>query len=103
MNKHRYLREVARQLEAIYRSRKSGVEPGLQAKSRCEGFMQAGEYMRLVTQEELSETIERVHEEVLGESIEDRRKRLKKQQTWSSETIDYSEFETPTYERGRHR
>ncbi|OED49933.1 hypothetical protein ACH42_01580 [Endozoicomonas sp. (ex Bugula neritina AB1)] len=103
MNKYRFLREVTRQLEALYRSRKSGIEPSAQAKSRCEGFMKAGEFMRLVTQEELRDTIERVHEEVLGESVEERGVRLKNRRCWPAETTDYSEFETPTYERGHNR
>lgn len=101
MHRKRYLREVARQLEALYRASRAGVESGAKARHRCEGFMQAGEFLHIVTQDELTEVMESSHKKVFGETIAQRKERLNRKQRWPVETIDYSEFESPAYDRRR--
>ncbi|MGI9275167.1 MAG: hypothetical protein ACR2PT_10035 [Endozoicomonas sp.] len=99
MNKHRFLREVTRQIEAIYRSKKAGTSPGEKEKHRCEGFMQAGVYMRIVTNDDLNELMEKKHVEILGETIEERRRREREKTSWPRDIINYSEYESPAFER----
>ena len=99
MNKSRFIREVTRQLEALYRATKSGVEQGAKVKHRCEGFMQAGEFLQIVTKEELTDIMEKTHIKVFGETFEQRKKRLVDRHQWPKEVVDYREFETPTYGR----
>ena len=101
MNKKMFLAEVAYQLEAIYKASKSGLKPGVKARHRCEGFMRAGEFMGIVSREELSALMEQCHKEVFGESVAEREAHRKQQQKWSSESVDYSEFESPAFDRKR--
>ena len=99
MNKATFLIELARQLESIYSASKAGLKPDLKARHRCEGFMQAGEFLKLVTREELSGQMELSHQNIFGESIADRKARQNRSQKWSAETIDYSKYESPTFGR----
>lgn len=99
MNKSEYIAEVTRQLEAIYRLCKSGITTDTKAKHHCEGFMQAGEFLGLVTREELSILIESTHLAVFGETVAQRKARKDTQLQWPSETIDYSRYDSPTYDR----
>ena len=99
MNKKRFLKEVSRQLEALYRATKAGVELGPKAKHRCEGFMQAGEFLQIVSKDELTEVMELAHKKVFSETIVHRKERLRRKHRWPVETIDYSEFESPAYDR----
>ncbi|MET4695558.1 hypothetical protein [Endozoicomonas lisbonensis] len=101
MNKKTFLTEVASQLEAIYKASKSGLKPGAKARHRCEGFMHAGEFMGVASREELSALMEQCHQKVFGESIAEREAQKKRQQKWSSESVDYSEFESPAFDRKR--
>ena len=101
MDKKRFLREVTRQLEALYRASRAGVELGPKVKHRCEGFMQAGEFLRVVSKDELAEVMESTHKKVFGESIAQRKDRLNRKHRWPAETVDYSEFESPAYDRRR--
>ena len=55
--------------------------------------------MRIVTNDELNQLMEKKHVEILGETIEERRKREREKTEWPRDIIDYSEYETPAFER----
>ena len=97
MDKELYLAEVSDRLMRIFCAIKNGYKPLLIDKHRCEGFMQAGEFLGVSTNAELSELMEEIHQSVFGESIPQRRSR--KMEKWQEEAIDYEPYEDPTFLR----
>ena len=99
MNKSAFLSEAARLLENIYKASKSGLKPDMKACHRCEGFMHAGEFLGIASRAELLELMGQCHQKIFGESIAEREARKKLQQKWSADTIDYSMYESPAFDR----
>ena len=98
MDKRQYLAEVSRQLMTLFTVVKHGQKMPLPEKHRCEGFMRAGVFCSLANTAELKALMEAIHMQVLGESIADRKKHSEMQ--WREEEMDYSQYESPTIERG---
>ncbi|MCL6271540.1 hypothetical protein M3P05_16615 [Sansalvadorimonas sp. 2012CJ34-2] len=101
MNEKRFISEVTRRLTRIYEQIKAGQPAETTNLHRVEGFMNAGVFMGVLTNQQLNELIEKVHQDVLGISVSERRRQ--NQCHWHHETTDYSSYETPTYERGYRR
>ncbi len=59
--KAHYLESLRKQLQAIYGAAGSGLPAPLAMQHRCEGFMQAGLLLGIVSQEELRRCIEAAH------------------------------------------
>ena len=97
MEKHQFTSEVERQLRVIFTAIRAGHKPPEMLKHRCEGFMRAGVFMGVVTNVELSDLMEKIHLEVVGMTIQERIAKLKEK--WSEESVDYSDFDIPTFER----
>ncbi|MEH6627536.1 MAG: hypothetical protein V7739_13925 [Motiliproteus sp.] len=97
MNRDSYLAEVKKKLEQIFSaSRDSYKIPPVQ-RHRLEGFMQAGVFLGLASNKELSDMMEDIHLRIHGKSIQERKD--EKPSLWQEQSIDYSEYEQPTYER----
>ena len=96
-NPQPFLDEVSRRLTALFRANQQGVKPSPQERHRLEGFMQAGVFMELTSNQELSELMERIHQQVFGLSIAERRQQ--QQSRWPEEEIDFSRYEQPAYQR----
>lgn len=77
--KEKFIAELRQQLQETFTAAKAGQKVSAEDKYRCEGFMQAGVTLELVTDEEISKLINEVHIEVYGQSIVE--KRLAKQKT----------------------
>lgn len=60
--------------------------------------MQAGVFMEMTTNAELSDLMEKVHQEVFGKSIKERQE---ESHSRKDEVLDYSQYDQPTYERKR--
>ena len=97
MDTQTYLREVADNLKHIFQAEKAGIRTSSKERHRCEGFMRAGTFLGLVSQQDLSQLMDSIHYEVFGESIASRTKKQKQQ--WSNDTVNYSQFDLPAYER----
>ncbi|MEH6457344.1 MAG: hypothetical protein V7749_13525 [Cocleimonas sp.] len=71
--KKKFLTNLEAQLYETMNVAKAGAKISDADKYRCEGFMQAGVELELVTDEEIQALIKQVHETVFGESIVSRR------------------------------
>ena len=71
--KEKFLTSLRKQLHDAFSAAKSGMRVSAEDKYRCEGFMQAGVELGLVTDEEMGKLINSVHISVYGQSIAERR------------------------------
>ncbi|MGB0845889.1 MAG: hypothetical protein ACPGSM_04150 [Thiolinea sp.] len=71
--KEKFLNALREQLHEAFTAAKSGMRVSAEDKYRCEGFMQAGVAMELVTDDEVAKLINSVHLSVYGQSIAERR------------------------------
>jgi len=71
--KKKFLANLEEQLHETMNTAKAGLKISDADKYRCEGFMQAGVELDIVTDEEIQALIKTVHESVYGESILARR------------------------------
>ena len=71
--KKKFLKNLEAQLRETMTAARAGAKIAAADKHRCEGFMQAGVELDLVTDEEIQELIKAVHQSVYGESIVARR------------------------------
>ena len=71
--KEKFLHALREQLREAFTAAKSGMKISAEDKYRCEGFMQAGVELELVTDEEVGKLINSVHISVYGQSIAERR------------------------------
>jgi len=97
MEKERYLTEVTRQLRLIFGAIRDGHKPPEIIKHRCEGVMRAGVFLGIVSNAELAQLMEAIHLEVTGVTIAERK--ASSRERFRDEEIDYSQYESPAYER----
>lgn len=71
--KKKFLKNLKEQLNETMTAARAGAKISDADKYRCEGFMQAGVELELVTDEEIQELIKAVHVNVYGETIVSRR------------------------------
>lgn len=71
--KDKFLNALQKQLSEAFTAVKAGQRISIEDKYRCEGFMQAGVELGLVTDDEVSQLINSVHVSIYGESIAERR------------------------------
>ena len=71
--KEKFIAALREQLHETFTAAKSGLSVSAEDKYRCEGFMQAGVELELVTDDEVSQLINSVHLSVYGQSIAERR------------------------------
>lgn len=71
--KKKFLTKLEAQLFETMNVAKAGAKISDADKFRCEGFMQAGVELDIVTDEEIQALIKETHENVFGESIVARR------------------------------
>jgi hypothetical protein len=97
MNKGEFLNEVEKRLSKMFTASKEGYKAAPVERHRLEGFMQAGVFIGLVSNAELSELMESVHINVYGQTIAGRREACST--SWQNEAIDYSQYDQPAYIR----
>jgi hypothetical protein len=71
--KKKFLKNLEAQLRESLTAARAGEKISAADKYRCEGFMQAGVELGLVSDEEIQELIKAVHVSVYGETITARR------------------------------
>ena len=67
--KQKFIKQLEEQLYETMNTAKTGLITSDADIFRCEGFMQAGIELDIVTNEEILKLIKTVHESVFGESI----------------------------------
>ncbi len=93
MDRQKFLTEVETKLTELFSASKRSQKLPAFVKHRCEGFMHAGIFMGLVTNDELQSLMERIHLDVFGKTIE--QAKLDKAHLWQEEVTDYSLYDTP--------
>ncbi|WP_210397419.1 hypothetical protein [Motiliproteus sediminis] len=93
--------EVRQRLLRIFNAAKQGLKVADVDKHRCEGFIQAGVFMGLVSNEEMSQLMDDTHRSVFRQSIAERQAELTARSLWQPAGVDYSQYESPTIERRR--
>jgi hypothetical protein len=97
MDKDVYIKEVAHRLHMRFSQLKEGVTLAEGNRYRLEGFMQAGNFMGLTNNVELNRVMEKVHMDVFGQTLAQRKESLDPQ--WQDEVIDYTAYDSPSYQR----
>ncbi len=101
LHKNKFINEVKHRLKTIFNSSKEGYRVLSVEKHRAEGFMQAGVFLGLASNEELYDVMQNVHMSVFDMSIEERQKinEIK----WDDDQIDYGGYEVPSFLRGKRK
>jgi hypothetical protein len=99
-DRENYLHEVENRLMRMFRASRDGHKAAAEERHRLEGFMQAGAFLGLAAGDELKFLMNQVHVDVFGKTIQDRQTEQSTVQI--PESIDYSKYEQPAYERGGH-
>jgi hypothetical protein len=89
--------EVEKRIKKMFTAAKEGYKAAPVERHRLEGFMQAGVYIDLVSNAELSELMESVQLNVYYQTIAKRR--AASSTSWQNEAIDYSQYDQPAYMR----
>ena len=97
MNRENYIKEVEQRLNRIFSASKEGYKASPEERHRLEGFMHAGVFMGLATNAELAKIMDEIHVRIFGKTIQQRKTELAS--NWQEETIDYGQYEQPTFER----
>lgn len=97
MNKDEYINEVDQRLRILFQTSKEGYKLSPVERHRLEGFMRAGVFMGVVSNEEMSKLMNACHLDVFGKTIDQRKVELSG--AWQDESIDYSHYDQPTFER----
>ena len=97
MNKQNFLSEVQDKLINIFNASKEGYKVPEVQRYRLEGFIHAGVFMELVSNVEIQELMNETHLSIFNMTIEERKQ--KKGAAWNDESIDYSQYDMPTFER----
>ena len=93
MDKQKFLTEVEARLTELFSASKRSQKLPAFVKHRCEGFMHAGVFMGLVTNDELQALMERIHLDICGKTIEQTKQ--DKAHIWNEEVTDYSLYDAP--------
>ncbi|MBC8209628.1 MAG: hypothetical protein H8E21_01075 [Gammaproteobacteria bacterium] len=101
MKREQYLAEVKHRLEHIFAASRDGYRVPSSQRHRLEGFMQAGVFLGLASTQELSRLMQELHFDVYGKTIEDRKHA--QPVLWQDQSIDYNEYDQPTYERNQRK
>ena len=99
-NREEYLQELECRLMRMFKASRDGHKAAPEERHRLEGFMQAGAFLGLATSDELKSLMNQVHVDVFGKTIQERQSEQSTIQI--PESLDYSKYEQPTYERDRH-
>jgi len=97
LHKEKFINEVKSRIKKIFDSSKEGYRVLSVEKHRVEGFMQAGVFLGIISNNELYDVMQEVHMSVFDMSIEERQKinEIK----WNDDQIDYGGYEIPSFLR----
>lgn len=94
--RRQFLTDVQEQLKSFYQDLKMKRKMDMQQKHRIEGFMFAGARLGLTENHELEALMEKVHSDVFGMSIAERRLMSLKGE---EQAVDWAYYDTPITQR----
>ena len=97
MNKQKFLSEVQDRLIKVFHASKEGYKVPEVQRYRLEGFIHAGVFMKLVSNVEIQALMNEIHLSIFNMTIEERKQ--KNGASWNDESIDYSQYDMPTFDR----
>src|SRR5690606_29870531 len=97
MDKDSYRAEIKLCLRSYFSASWDGYMASAENRHRLDAFMLAAVFMRLATSAELDRVMERIHFDVFGKSIEERRQ--EGEARWQESVINYDRYDQPAYER----
>ncbi len=92
-----FVQEVETRFRQQFKLMKAGYKSSAQERHRLEGFIQAGVFMELVSRTQMQALMDQVFVEVFGKTPSEKAQELKN--FWPAEGVDYSRFDSPSYER----
>ncbi len=97
MLKEQFIEAFSQQLTRFYKTSDGHSPSSKEEQLRCEGFMEAGIQLGLITSNELKKLINEIHYAVYGMSLD--AKKSMTEGKWQQKNLDYSAYDQPTYER----
>jgi len=95
--RQQFIEEAKQRLLTMFNNSKQRIKATDAERFRLQGFMQAGVFLGLSSNNELQQLMEEMHKQVFSMSIRERR--LQQEAGRIAEGIDYSLYDQPTYSR----
>lgn len=93
-----FLITLEAQFRDLFQASKAGKDNSEQ-RLRAQGFIHAGELLQLCTRQQVQQLMEKVHLEVFGISIADRKPSARARRQQALQLGDYAYFEEPAFNR----
>lgn len=95
--RQQFMQETGQRLLTMFNNSKQRIKASDAERFRLQGFMQAGVFLGLSSNEELQKLMEKMHQQVFSMSIRERR--LQQEAGRISNSIDYSLYDAPAFSR----
>lgn len=98
LQKDLFLITLEAQFRDLFQASKAGKDNSEQ-RLRAQGFIHAGELLQLCSRQQVQQLMEKVHLEVFGISIADRKPSAQARRQQALQLGDYAYFEEPAFNR----
>jgi len=95
--RQQFIEEAKKRLLTMFNNSKQRIKASDAERFRLQGFMQAGVFLGLSSNSELKQLMEEMHQQVFSMSIRERR--LQQEAGRISNTVDYSFYDAPAFNR----
>lgn len=95
--RQQFIEEAKQRLLTMFNNSKQRIKASDAERFRLQGFMQAGVFLGLSSNNELQQLMEEMHKQVFSMSIRERR--LQQEAGRISNTVDYSFYDAPAFNR----
>lgn len=95
-----FLITLEAQFRDLFQTSKAGKDNSVQ-RLRAQGFIHAGELLQLCSRQQVQQLMEKVHLEVFGISIADRKPSAQARRQQALQLGDYDYFDEPAFNRLR--
>jgi len=95
--RQQFIEEAKQRLLTMFNNSKQRIKATDAERFRLQGFMQAGVFLGLSSNNELQQLMEEMHKQVFSMSIRERR--LQQEAGRISNTVDYSFYDAPAFNR----
>lgn len=99
IDRQKYLQEIENNFFRLFSNAREGYQEPDQERYRLQGFIRAGVFLGLISNDEIRNLMDRVHVAVFGQTIQQRRD--DRSGVWLDESIDYGVYDRPAFERVR--
>ena len=98
LNQERFFISLEAQFRDLFQASKAGKDNNEQ-RLRAQGFIHAGELLQLCSRQQVQQLMEKVHIEVFGISIAERKPSAQARRQQALQLGDYAYFEEPAFNR----